>query len=402
MANPFVRIAAGVANKATSAYNNAKNQANGQESQKQSVGGAVASAALFSPLAWKIALILALLVIVIIIIAGFFNTVQNSLTNISGATCTDTSTQIEFLRELEDEGIPLTDTERETLTTQPENPCGGVGYTGQTYPPTIGFKTSPYGDREPPCPGCSSFHRGIDIADQCGAPVFAFAGGTVTVAIPGSDELSSRNNPQPPMGIIIIQHTEEFATAYYHTRASQTFVRVGDVVNAGDLIADQWSNGTSTGCHLHFEARLNGARIDPEPILLSYGYDYTLGYTLDTLPPVPDPKEVGSIETKKYPTGSAQAIAQNLMSSKGWTQAEFEDCLVPLWRKASGWSVNYSNASSGAYGIPAARPKDALASAGDDWETNAETQVKWGLNYIDTKYGNPCAAWAHMESKNWY
>ena len=43
-----------------------------------------------------------------------------------------------------------------------------------------------------------------------------------------------------------------------------------------------------------------------------------------------------------------------------------------------------------------------MASAGPDWQTNATTQIRWGLQYIKGTYGSPCAAWAHEEATGWY
>jgi hypothetical protein len=60
------------------------------------------------------------------------------------------------------------------------------------------------------------------------------------------------------------------------------------------------------------------------------------------------------------------------------------------------------NVKSGAYGIPQALPGSKMASAGADWQTNAQTQVNWGLGYITGRYGTPCAAWQTSQAKGWY
>ncbi|MEO6825813.1 MAG: lytic transglycosylase domain-containing protein [Microbacteriaceae bacterium] len=98
--------------------------------------------------------------------------------------------------------------------------------------------------------------------------------------------------------------------------------------------------------------------------------------------------------------GSAQAYAQSALAARGFGADEFS-CLVALWNRESGWRVNASN-PSGAYGIPQALPGSKMASAGADWETNAATQIEWGLGYIIGRYSSPCGAWAHSESNNWY
>jgi outer membrane biosynthesis protein TonB len=99
--------------------------------------------------------------------------------------------------------------------------------------------------------------------------------------------------------------------------------------------------------------------------------------------------------------GSAQDIAQQMLTAQGLGQSEF-NCLVALWNKESGWKVNAENKSSGAYGIPQALPGKKMASAGADWQTNPATQISWGLQYIMGRYGTPCGAWAKSQSSGWY
>jgi hypothetical protein len=100
-------------------------------------------------------------------------------------------------------------------------------------------------------------------------------------------------------------------------------------------------------------------------------------------------------------SGSPQQIAEAMLGSFGWSSSQFS-CLDPLWAHESGWSVTAYNAGSGAYGIPQALPGSRMASAGPDWQTDAATQIRWGLQYIQATYGSPCAAWAHEEATGWY
>jgi hypothetical protein len=100
-------------------------------------------------------------------------------------------------------------------------------------------------------------------------------------------------------------------------------------------------------------------------------------------------------------SGAPQQIALGMLASFGWSSSQMS-CLIPLWAQESGWNVYASNPSSGAYGIPQALPGSKMASAGADWATNAATQVRWGLGYIQSVYGSPCAAWAHSQADGWY
>jgi resuscitation-promoting factor RpfB len=100
------------------------------------------------------------------------------------------------------------------------------------------------------------------------------------------------------------------------------------------------------------------------------------------------------------PAGAAQQIAAGMVAARGWGSDQFS-CLVSLWSKESGWRTDASN-PSGAYGIPQALPGSKMSAAGPDWQTDAATQISWGLGYIAGVYGTPCSAWAHSQNYNWY
>ena len=97
-----------------------------------------------------------------------------------------------------------------------------------------------------------------------------------------------------------------------------------------------------------------------------------------------------------------QEYARDLViNSYGWTNDDFI-ALVNLWNKESGWNISCYNSSSGAYGIPQSLPGNKMATEGDDWQYNGETQIRWGLKYIQGRYGSPSGAWSHFLSHNWY
>jgi hypothetical protein len=98
---------------------------------------------------------------------------------------------------------------------------------------------------------------------------------------------------------------------------------------------------------------------------------------------------------------TVQAIAYGKLKSYNWGIEQYS-CLVKLWNRESNWRVNAFNKSSGAYGIPQALPGKKMAVAGADWMTNPETQINWGLGYIDGRYGSPCTALSHSNRLNWY
>ncbi len=120
--------------------------------------------------------------------------------------------------------------------------------------------------------------------------------------------------------------------------------------------------------------------------------------------------EIVAVGTKKVsiapqaPTpspGSAKAIAKDLVAQRGWSDDQY-DCLVEMWNRESGWRVTAENSGSGAYGIPQALPGSKMASAGPDWQTNPETQIKWGLRYIAARYNTPCGALNFWDANHYY
>ena len=95
-----------------------------------------------------------------------------------------------------------------------------------------------------------------------------------------------------------------------------------------------------------------------------------------------------------------KGLALTLIEEQGWGAPEFR-CLDQLWGHESSWNPRASNAS-GAYGIPQAMPGSRMAAFGDDWETNPVTQMRWGLHYIEERWGTPCSAWGHSQEYGWY
>ena len=110
--------------------------------------------------------------------------------------------------------------------------------------------------------------------------------------------------------------------------------------------------------------------------------------------------DVPNVSTN-YSGQDPRALAQPLVAARGWSDSEYR-CLLALWQKESNWNPNSYNSSSGATGIPQALPGSKMASAGADWRTNPITQIRWGLGYIAGRYGTPCNAWGHSQSRGWY
>lgn len=115
-----------------------------------------------------------------------------------------------------------------------------------------GFRyTSGFGYRQDPKGWGTRMHEGVDMAGSYGTPVFATADGVVTYA--GWENGYGR--------LIKIQHDFGLETRYGHL--SQIRVSVGQRVSRGDRIGDMGNSGRSTGTHLHYEVRVNGAAKNP-------------------------------------------------------------------------------------------------------------------------------------------
>jgi hypothetical protein len=135
------------------------------------------------------------------------------------------------------------------------------------------------------------------------------------------------------------------------------------------------------------------ANVDPDEIMAELNGSTTADESGGT--------SVATLAAPADPT-AAQQTAQELMPGFGFSVASQWSCLYSLWEQESTWNVYAENAASGAYGIPQSLPGDKMASAGADWQTDAATQIKWGLGYISQVYGTPCNAWAHEEADGFY
>ncbi len=130
-----------------------------------------------------------------------------------------------------------------TITQAPAPSAPQAVYTGgRLLWPTVGNRITQY---------YSWRHRGLDVANRTGTPLYAAESGTV-----------ERSGWNTGYGYnVVINHGGGLKTLYAH--ASVLRVRAGDWVNRGDIIADMGSTGWSTGPHLHFEVILNGVKQNP-------------------------------------------------------------------------------------------------------------------------------------------
>ncbi len=108
-------------------------------------------------------------------------------------------------------------------------------------------------------------------------------------------------------------------------------------------------------------------------------------------------RDASSFSTQSsYSISEVQAIARQMVPGD-----QFQ-CFSNIVDHESSWNYRAQNPSSGAYGLVQALPASKMASAGADWRTNPATQIKWGLNYMNDRYGSPCGAWSFWQANRWY
>lgn len=130
--------------------------------------------------------------------------------------------------------------------------------------PTNGHISSPYGRRK--IYGVWEHHTGIDIATGWGEG-WPYINGQAIVASNSGIVKTAIYSNRGYGNYVIIDHGGNNFSLYGH--CSKLAVKVGDYVSQGQTVAYVGSTGNSTGPHLHFEIRLNGSCVDPQPLVTS-------------------------------------------------------------------------------------------------------------------------------------
>ncbi len=103
-----------------------------------------------------------------------------------------------------------------------------------------------------------------------------------------------------------------------------------------------------------------------------------------------------------FPVQSSYTVAQVQEMARQLVPADQFQCFSNIVDHESSWNYRADNPTSDAYGLVQALPGSKMSSAGADWATNPATQIKWGLSYMDGRYGSPCGAWSFWQANNWY
>ncbi|WP_010278760.1 M23 family metallopeptidase [Paenibacillus senegalensis] len=110
--------------------------------------------------------------------------------------------------------------------------------------------TSPYGPRRSPISGKQEFHTGIDLVKAHRDPIYAFVGGEVIFASEGKPGSGFGG-----YGIVVAVRCPKTSHLHVYAHLDSAVVKVGQLVERGQMIGRQGSTGQSTGSHLHYEIR---------------------------------------------------------------------------------------------------------------------------------------------------
>ncbi|MEU6255532.1 transglycosylase SLT domain-containing protein [Streptomyces sp. NPDC047043] len=113
-------------------------------------------------------------------------------------------------------------------------------------------------------------------------------------------------------------------------------------------------------------------------------------------------KTKASRSSADFPVQSSYSIAEIQSMARQMVPSGQFQCFSNIVDHESSWNYHAVNASSGAYGLFQALPASKYSSVGSDWQTNPATQIKWGLNYMNSRYGSPCEAWSFWSANHWY
>nr|WP_181062933.1 M23 family metallopeptidase [Pseudoclavibacter sp. RFBI5] len=125
--------------------------------------------------------------------------------------------------------------------------------------------TDGFGPRVSPCSGCSSNHRGLDLAGPEGTRLGSIAAGTVVDVV--------RTDLGGLGAHVVVEHRidgKQVRSVYGHMVAGSPAVNIGDQVKPGQLVGLLGNTGASTGAHLHLEIIVDGVHVDPQKFLQKY------------------------------------------------------------------------------------------------------------------------------------
>ncbi|MBW3086573.1 hypothetical protein KEM60_02801 [Austwickia sp. TVS 96-490-7B] len=176
---------------------------------------------------------------------------ENDQRKASEAVSAERAAEQERVAQLQAQNQQIQDRLAQRARDQGQNPSAPPpSGNGRFSVPVAGPFTSEFGWRINPVTGSQELHSGLDIGAGCGTPVYAAGDGVVIHA----GWISGYGNA------VWIDHGGGIVTTYNHMSG---YAVSGGSVSRGQVIGSVGTTGQSTGCHMHWEVRVNGAPVNP-------------------------------------------------------------------------------------------------------------------------------------------
>jgi LysM repeat protein len=176
------------------------------------------------------------------------------------------------------------------------------------------------------------------------------------------------------------------------------------VVRSGDSLSKIAARYHVQGGWRHLYAE-NRSAVGADPAALRVGTRLRVdagGSTVKPLSARPATTTAKTTVTAATQVSVPTTVAGIMAAARSIVPAGQFSCFSNIVQRESSWNPRATNPSSGAYGLVQALPGSKMASVGADWRTNPITQLKWGLGYMNSRYGSPCQAWSFWQAHNWY
>jgi len=184
--------------------------------------------------------------------------------------------------------------------------AGGSGRLASNFlVPVDGVRTSGFGPRHHPILKQVRNHDGVDWAAPIGTPVAAAADGVIAMVGDG----------QGYGNVVYIDHAGGVQSRYAHLNAFAPGLTKGATVQAGQIIGQVGTTGRSTGPHLHFELRVNGAAVDPMTFVGGTSQSAPGGAAVEALVDRIIRVESAGNATAKNPLSTATGLGQFIEST---------------------------------------------------------------------------------------
>ena len=168
---------------------------------------------------------------------------------------------------------------------------------------------------------------------------------------------------------------------------------LADQASPPPIVAD--ASATASQTPILYVRASGSVPLEELPSALPYDpADFPTAPPTPTPTPTPVPKPTAA-PTPRDTVWNARIYAKAVLGDQQY------GCVYDLFQMESKWDPTASS-GSGAYGIPQAVPGSKMAAFGPNWRYSPLIQVKWGIWYVNSRYGSACNAWAFWQVHGWY